>query len=68
MNEVGIKIIKGHEVKKIMLDNKKITGVKLDNGQSINTNCIVCNADPPGVYENLLDEDKNSSILFNWKK
>ena len=68
MNEVGVKIIKGHEVKKIMLDNKKIIGVKLDNGQSINTNYIVCNADPPGVYENLLDEDKNSSILFNWKK
>ena len=68
MSEVGIKIIKGHEVKKIILDNKKITGVQLDNGESINANYIICNADPPAVYENLLNENKNNSFLFKWKK
>ena len=68
MNEVGIKIIKGHEVKKIMFDNKKITGVKLDNEESINANYIICNADPPAVYENLLNGNKSNSFLFNWKK
>ena len=68
MNEVGVKVIKGHEVKKIKLDDKKITGVELDNEQSINASYIVCNADPPAVYENLLNEDKNNSFLFNWKK
>ena len=31
MNEVGIKIIKGHEVKKIIFNGNKITGVQLDN-------------------------------------
>ena len=31
MNEVGIEIIKGNEVKKIVLDNKKIIGVQLNN-------------------------------------
>ena len=54
MNEVGIEIIKGHEVKKIILENKKITGIELDNNQNINANYIVCNADPPAVYENLI--------------
>ncbi len=68
MNEVGVKIIKGHEVKKIILDDKKIKGVTLDNDQNIDTNYIVCNADPPGVYDNLLNQNKNSSFLFNWKK
>ena len=68
MNEVGVKVIKGHEVKKINLDDKKIVGVELDNGQSISASYIVCNADPPAVYENLLNEDKNNSFLFNWKK
>jgi len=68
MSEVGIKIIKGHEVKKIILDNKKITGVQLDNGENINANYIICNADPPAVYENLLNENKNNSFLFKWKK
>ncbi len=68
MNEVGIEVIKGHEVKKIILDNKKITGVELDNKKNINANYIICNADPPAVYENLLNKDKNNSFLFNWKK
>ena len=68
MNEVGVKIIKGHEVKKIILKNKKITGVELDNKKNINANYIICNADPPAVYENLLNRKKNGSFLFNWKK
>ena len=68
MNEVGIEVIKGNEVTKIILDNKKITGVQLDNDQNINANYIICNADPPAVYENLLNENKNNSFLFNWKK
>tara|TARA_B100000003_G_scaffold152582_1_gene137881 strand:+ start:1241 stop:2701 length:1461 start_codon:yes stop_codon:yes gene_type:complete len=68
MNEVGVEIIKGHEVKKIILEKKKIIGVELDNEQKINANYIVCNADPPGVYENLLNGKKNNSFLFNWKK
>ena len=29
MNEEGIKVIKGHEVTKIISDKKKITGVQL---------------------------------------
>ncbi len=68
MKEVGIKVIKGHQVNKIILENKKITGVELDNKKSINANYIICNADPPGVYERLLNEHKNNSFLFNWKK
>ena len=68
MKEVGVKIIKGHEVKKIILDKKKITGIELDNNQKINSNYIICNADPPAVYENLLNGDKKNFFLFEWKK
>jgi len=68
MKEVGVEIIKGHEVIKIILDNKKIKGVELNNNQNINADYIVCNADPPAVYENLLNEKENNSFLFNWKK
>ena len=68
MNEAEIEIIKGHEVTKIILDNKKIKGVQLDNNQNINADYIICNADPPAVYENLLNENKNNSFLFEWKK
>ena len=68
MNEVGIEIIKGREVKKIILDSKKITGVQLDNQQNINGNYVICNADPTAVYEKLLNENENNSFWFKWKK
>ena len=68
MNEVGIKVIKGNEVKKIISKNTKITGVQLSNYNTINADIVICNADPPAVYEKLLDGNSNNSFLFNWKK
>ena len=68
MKEVGIEIIKGQEVKNIILENKKIRGVKLADNQNINANYVICNADPPAVYENLLNGNKSSPFLFQWKK
>ncbi|MDC0988516.1 phytoene desaturase family protein [Candidatus Pelagibacter sp.] len=68
MNEVGIKVIKGNEVKKIISKNTKITGVLLNNDNTINADIVICNADPPAVYEKLLDGNNNNSFLFNWKK
>ncbi len=68
MEEVGIKVIKGNEVKKIISNKKKITGVELDNQTIIRSDNVVCNADPPAVYEQMLDINKNNSFLFRWKK
>jgi len=67
MLEQGIKIMKGNEVKNIIYNNNKIQGVKLDNQKEINAENVVCNADPPAVYDKLLDRvDKNA--IFNWKR
>ncbi len=68
MSEVGIKVIKGNEVRKIISNNNKITGVQLSNNDILNVDNIICNADPPAVYEKLLDEKSNNSVLFKWKK
>ncbi len=68
MNEEGIKVIKGHEVIKIISDKKKITGVQLKDQTIINSNNVICNADPPAVYEKMLNGNINNSFLFNWKK
>jgi len=67
MLEQGIEIIKGNEVKNIILNNKKIQGVKLDNQQEINADYVVCNADPPAVYDKLVNQVSNNTI-FNWKR
>ena len=68
MNEVGIKIIKGKEVTKIISNKNKINGIQLNDQININTQNIICNADPPAVYEKMLNGNMNNSFLFNWKK
>ena len=67
MMEEKIEIIRGREVTNIISKNNKVQGIKLDNQKEINTDNVICNADPPAVYEKLLDQKKFSS-LFNWKK
>ena len=68
MNEVGIKIIKGKEVIKIVSIKKKISGVQLNDRIIINAENIICNADPPAVYEKMLNGNIDNSLLFKWKK
>jgi len=67
MNEVGIELIKGHEVTSIISSNNRIEGVKLANQKEINADNVICNADPPAVYEKLLTK-KKFSTLFQWKQ
>ncbi|MDC0354196.1 phytoene desaturase family protein [Candidatus Pelagibacter sp.] len=68
MNEVGINILKNSEVTKIISNNNKITAVQINNQNTINTDNVICNADPPAVYEKLLNNNTNNSFLFKWKK
>ncbi len=68
MNEVDVKIIKGHEVEKIISSGNKITGVKLDNDTNILADNVICNADPPAVYEKMLNGNSKNSIMFKWKR
>ena len=68
LNEVGIKILKESEVTKIISKNNKISGIQINNQIDIDADNVICNADPPAVYEKLLGQNKNNSILFNWKK
>ena len=67
MLEQDIEVIKGNEVKSIIYNNNKIQGVKLDNHKEIKADYVVCNADPPAVYDKLLNQVSNNTI-FNWKK
>ena len=68
MEEIGIKVIKGCEVTKIITNQKKITGVQLDDKTIIESNNVVCNADPPAVYDKMLNGNVSNSLLFKWKK
>ena len=67
MLEENIKILKGSEVTKINLEDRKIKSIKLKNQKEIDADNVICNADPPAVYEKLLD-NKKSNFIFKWKK
>tara|TARA_A100001011_G_scaffold389490_1_gene471059 strand:- start:362 stop:1132 length:771 start_codon:yes stop_codon:yes gene_type:complete len=67
MLEENIKILKGSEVTKINLENQKIKSVVLKNQKEIESDNVICNADPASVYEVLLN-NKKSNPIFNWKK
>ena len=68
MGEVGIEIIKGHEVTKIISKKNIINGVQLDNHTTIESNNVICNADPPAVYEKMINGNSKNSFIFKWKK
>ena len=67
MLEENIKILKGSEVTKINLEDGKIKSIKIKNQKEIDADNVICNADPPAVYEQLLD-NKKSNFIFKWKK
>jgi phytoene desaturase len=54
--EVGVEFRFDAEVQKILVENKKAVGVKLKNGEILNSDFVVANSDAIETYRNLLDE------------
>ena len=67
MIEENIKIIKNTEVTEILTKNKKVNGVKLNNSKIVNCDYLICNSDPPNVYNNLIKSKEDYSFLFKQK-
>ena len=67
MKEENIQIIKNAEVTEIISNDDKVEGVKINNSKIINCSYIICNSDPPNVYQNLIKSKKNYSFLFKQK-
>ena len=67
MLEENIKIIKDAEVTEILTENKKVKGVKINNSKIINSDYVICNSDPPNVYNNLIKSKKDYNFLFKQK-
>ena len=67
MIEENIKIIKDAEVTEILTENKKVKGVKINNSKIINCDYVICNSDPPNVYNNLIKSKENYNFWFRQK-
>ena len=66
MIDEGIEILKDSEVTKLETTNGNISSVEINNSKKLIADFVICNADPPNVYERLIS-NKNSNI-FKWKK
>ncbi|MBD1147047.1 phytoene desaturase [Pelagibacterales bacterium SAG-MED28] len=67
MIEENIKIIKNAEVTEILVEREKVKGVKVNNSKIINCDYIICNSDPPNVYNKLIKSKEDYSFLFKQK-
>ena len=66
MVEEKIEILKNSEVTRLITKNKKLISIEINNDYKIETDNVICNADPPGVYENLINSEEN--LIFDWKQ
>ena len=67
MREENIEIIKDAEVTEIISSNNKVQGVKINNSKVINCDYIICNSDPPNVYQNLIKSKIITIFCLNKK-
>ena len=67
MIEENIKIIKNAEVTEILTEIKKLKVVKVNNSKIINCDYVICNSDPPNVYNNLIKSKENYIFYLNKK-
>ena len=52
--ELGVEILTGKEVEKIIVENKQVVGVKIKNGEIMPSDFVISNADAVETYRNLL--------------
>ena len=55
MKETGIEIKKNADVERIIIKDDKAKGIIIKDGKEIHADVVICNADPPTVYKEMLD-------------
>jgi phytoene desaturase len=54
-SELNVEIKTGCEVEKILVENKKASGVRLKTGEHLNSDFVIANSDAVETYRNLID-------------
>jgi len=68
MQETGIEIKKNADVEKILVEEDKAIGIKIKNGEELHADAVICNADPPTVYDEMLDGKYGKNPLIKPEK
>ena len=54
----GVEFLKSSEVKKLLINNESVTGIKINNQNTIESSTIISTLDPKTTYLNLIGADK----------
>ena len=68
MKETGIEIKKNADVERIIVKDNKAVGIIIKDGKEIHADAIICNADPPTVYKEMLDLSYRKNRLVKPEK
>ena len=71
LDELGVNIYFDTEVKEILVDRDKVSGVRLDNGETVRADEIVCNGDVAFTYRYLIPSkyrSKYTNRRLDWMK
>jgi phytoene desaturase len=74
---LGVHFVYNAPVQRILTESKRATGVVLEDGQRLDADIVIANADLPYVYQHLLDDQSeakkldqklytSSAIVFYW--
>jgi phytoene desaturase len=62
-SQAGVEFMYNSAVKQINVSGQRVTGVTLDDGQCLNADAVLANADLPYVYQKLLPSDRMAQPL-----
>lgn len=57
LEKSGAEVLKGHEIERILIENKKAIGVRLINGQEITGKVVISNIDAHRTFSDLIGDD-----------
>ena len=57
LEKMGGQILRGHEVQQILMDKKKVIGVRLKNGQEMTGKAVISNIDANHTFSELIGEN-----------
>ncbi|MBN08023.1 MAG: phytoene dehydrogenase [Rhodospirillaceae bacterium] len=56
MERTGVSVVKNTDIAEILIKNGRATGARCQNGTIFMADRVICNADPPTVYNEMLPE------------
>ena len=66
--ELGVEVISGTRVERIITHGKRATGVALENGRTVMADAVVSNCDVQRTYRDLIGDDRGLSTQKNIAK